>query len=183
MGELRGRGACEPGRGRSLTQPFEPRPLLEALEAEQVEYIVIGGTAAVIRGASYVTFDLDITPARDVANLERLAAALTRLDAHVYGMPGDAANAFRLEGKTLANGSAWKFVTRYGELDIALDPDGTHGYEDLRRAASRTEVAGMSILVASLADVIRSKEAADRDKDRRVLDDLRRTLEQSRREP
>ena len=161
---------------------FEPRPLLEALEAQGVEFIIIGGTAAVIRGAPYLTFGLDITPARDIPNLDRLAAALSSVGATVSGMPRDVAASFRLDGKTLANGSAWKFVTSYGELDVALDPDGTHGFDDLRRDAERTTVAGISVLVASLADVIRSKEAAGREKDRRVLDHLRRTLERSRRD-
>ncbi len=39
----------------------------------------------------------------------------------------------------------------------------------------------MTVLVAALEDVIRSKEAAGRDRDRAVLPDLRRALELSRR--
>jgi hypothetical protein len=160
---------------------FEPGPVLAALEAEGVRYVVIGGTAAVIRGAAYATFDLDITPARDVPNLDRLAMALRNLDAKVYGMPDEVAKSFRLDGKTLANGSAWKFVTSYCEVDVALDPDGTHGYEDLVRDAAIARVGGLEVPVASLADVVRSKEAANRDKDRIQLPLLRRVLEQSRR--
>lgn len=160
---------------------YEPGPLLAALEAEGVRYVVIGGTAAVIRGAPYVTFDLDITPARDVQNLDRLAAALEKLGATVYGMPEEIAASFRLDGKTLASGSAWKFVTPHGEVDIALDPDGTHGYEDLRRDAATARVAGLEVPVASLADIVRSKEAANREKDRIQLPLLRRVLEQTRR--
>ena len=154
--------------------------MLEALEAEAVRYVIIGGTAAAIGGASHVTFDLDITPARDEANLERVAAALRRLDARVWGLPDEAADSFRLDGRTLANGSSWKFRTAHGELDVVLDPDGTRGFEDLRRGAATTEVYGMKLLVASLEDVIRSKEAAGRERDRAVLDDLRRALELKR---
>lgn len=154
--------------------------MLEALEKERVEYVVIGGTAAVIGGATHVTFDLDITPARDEANLDRLAAALQRLNAHVYGMPAEAAQFVTLDGRTLATGSAWKFITDYGELDVSLDPDGTHGYPDLRRSAIRTSAYGIEFQVAALEDVIRSKEAANRPRDREVLPDLRRTLELKR---
>jgi hypothetical protein len=159
---------------------FRPGPLLRALEAERVSYVVIGGTAAVIQGATHVTFDLDICPDRDRANLERLAAALLTLEARVYGMPEQAEAAFQIDGATLANGSAWKFLTEHGELDVALDPDGTHGYEDLIRSAVSTEAYGLTIKVAALEDVIRSKEAADRPRDRAVLPDLRRTLELKR---
>lgn len=154
--------------------------MLEALDQEHVEYVVIGGTAAVIAGARHVTFDLDITPARDVENLDRLASALRRLNARAYGMPPEAADWFRLDGTTLAAGSAWKFLTDHGELDVSLDPHGTHGYADLRRGAVRTHAYGIEFQVAALEDVIRSKEAADRPRDRAVLPDLRRTLELKR---
>jgi hypothetical protein len=151
--------------------------MLQALEDERVEYVVIGGTAAVIGGATHVTFDLDITPARGEENLDRLIAALKLLNARVYGMPPEAAESFQLDGRTLAAGSARKFLTDHGELDVSLDPDGTHGYGDRRRNAVRTRAYGIEFQVAALEDVIRSKEAADRPRDRAVLPDLRRTLE------
>jgi hypothetical protein len=151
--------------------------LLEALEAGGVRYVVIGGTAAVIQGATHVTFDLDICPDRERANLDRLAVALRRLGARVYGMPAEPSGAFQLDGATLANGSPWKFLTEHGELDVALDPDGTQGYKDLVRNAVDSEAYGLTFKVAALEDVIRSKEAADRPRDRAVLPDLRRTLE------
>ena len=159
---------------------LRPRPLLEALEQAGVRYVVIGGTAAVIRGATHLTFDLDITPARDLANLGRLEAALVELGARPFGIPEDQLASFRLDAQTLPSGSTWKFLTQHGELGVVLDPDGTRGFEDLVRSASRTEVYGRSILVASLEDVIRSKEAAGRQRDRAVLPGLRRTLELER---
>ena len=151
--------------------------MLAALEAEGVAYIVIGGTAAALNGARHVTFDLDITPDRDPANLERVAAALQRMNARLFGMPAEVEKTFRLDGKSLAAGSTWKFVTDHGELDISLDPDGTQGFKDLKRGAFEADIHGLQILVASLEDVIRSKEAADRPRDHAVLPDLRRTLE------
>jgi hypothetical protein len=155
--------------------------MLEALEGEGVHYIVIGGTAAAIGGATHVTFDLDITPDRPRANLDRLAAALRRINAHPTVMADDVAAAFQLDGPTRGNGSIWTFVTDHGRLDVAFEPSGTRGYNDLRRGAQETEIDGMRILFASLEDVIRSKEAADRERDRAVLPDLRRTLELKRR--
>jgi hypothetical protein len=154
--------------------------MLEALAAEKVAYVVIGGTAAAINGARHVTFDLDITPDRNVANLDRLAAALQKMNARLFGMPADL-DSFHLDGKTLAAGSAWKFLTDHGEFAISLDPDGTHGYKDLRRGAVEARVYDLTILVASLEDVIRSKEAANRPRDRDALPELRRTLELKRR--
>jgi hypothetical protein len=63
----------------------------------------------------------------------------------------------------------WNLVTRAGRLDIAFEPAGVQGYDDLKTDAKRFEAFGVRFLVASLDDIIRSKEAAGRPKD---LDDV-----------
>jgi hypothetical protein len=151
--------------------------MLEALSAESVEYVLIGGTAATLGGATHLTFDLDITPACDRTNLDRLAAALRRLDARLVNVPDHVAAHFQFDGATLGAGSIWSFATAKGRLDVVLEPAGTAGYRDLRRSARPTTIRGLTVLVAALEDVIRSKEAAGRDRDRAVLPDLRRALE------
>jgi len=70
-------------------------------------------------------------------------------------------------------------VTDHGRLDITFEPSGTAGYPDLARDAVHLEILGVEVDVASLADVIRSKEAAGREKDRLVLPVLRRLLDET----
>jgi hypothetical protein len=66
-------------------------------------------------------------------------------------------------------------TTEAGDLGVAFCPSGTQGFRDLRRDAVEIEAAErVHILVASLADIIRSKEAAGREKDRLALPRLRR---------
>jgi hypothetical protein len=156
---------------------FRPRAMLAALQDARVEYIVIGGLAAALAGATHVTFDLDITPDRRRDNLDRLAEALRALNAMLVDVPEEVASAFQLDGAALGNGSIWSFITDHGRLDIAFEPSGTSGYADLRRSARSLQLGDLNVRIAALADVIRSKEAADRPRDRAVLPDLRRTLE------
>jgi hypothetical protein len=161
--------------------PYRPGELLEVLERHGVRYIVIGGLAAELRGSPYITRDVDVTPSRDRANLRRLESALRELHAmlRVPGVEGPVE--FPLDEHSSNWGTTWTFVTDYGYLDIALLPDGTQGYEDLRRGATREQLTeNLRVDVASLADVIRSKEAAGREKDRAVLPILRQVLERSR---
>jgi hypothetical protein len=67
------------------------------------------------------------------------------------------------------------------DADLCFAPAGTGGYDDLRREATRERLGkALTVSVASLRDVIRSKEAAGRDKDLAQLPLLRRTLEQTR---
>ncbi|MFO7567554.1 MAG: hypothetical protein R6X02_33225 [Enhygromyxa sp.] len=61
--------------------------LLRALTEGGVEFIVIGGMAAVAHGSAHVTVDLDIVYGRSDENIERLAAALAPLSPYLRGAP------------------------------------------------------------------------------------------------
>jgi hypothetical protein len=161
--------------------PYRPDEILAVLERHQVLYVVIGGLAAELRGSPYVTRDVDVTPARTRANFTRLAAALRELDAKLRIADMDEPLAIAFDEESFNQGTTWTFVTRHGYLDVALLPDGTRGYNDLRRSATQEQITDtVTVTVAALADVIRSKEAAGREKDRAVLPILRQVLERSR---
>jgi hypothetical protein len=157
---------------------FRPEAALEALGRHGVRFVLIGGFAAVIHGSPFVTTDLDIVPATDSDNLARLSDALRDLRARVWtaGEPGGLA--FEHDAESLARADTWTLVTDHGRLDLILRPSGTSGFDDLMRDAIHLTILGVEVDVASLADVVRSKEAAAREKDRMVLPVLRRILEQ-----
>ena len=156
---------------------FEPQEILRVLDRNGVDYVLIGGLAAILHGAPHLTTDVDIVPEEGVRNLERLSAALKELRARirvpdeVEGIP------FDHSAESLARVGTWNLVTDHGNLDLAFVPSGTTGYSDLRRDAQKMRVREVDVPVASLADVIRSKEAADRPRDRAILPTLRRMLE------
>ena len=163
--------------------PAEPDPLeiLRTLERHGVRYVLIGAAAARVAGAPVVTEDIDVTPATSRENLERLAAALRELGARVRSSIEPEGVAFPVDPEMLIGADMWTLVTSAGDLDLCFMPAGTRGYDDLRREASRERLGrGLIVTVASLRDVIRSKEAAGRDKDIAQLPLLRRTLEQIR---
>jgi hypothetical protein len=66
-----------------------------------------------------------------------------------------------------------------GRVDISWLPSGTRGYPDLVQDALAYELDDIVVPVASLADVIRSKEAAGRERDRTALPTLRLLLERA----
>ena len=159
---------------------FEPGQILRALEAHHVRYVVIGAIAAVAAGAPILTTDLDVTPERSRDNLERLALALVDLEARLRS-PGDPEGvAFPIDADMLETADSWTLSTRAGDFDLVFSPAGTGGYDDFSRGASPQRIAGITVPVAALADVIRSKEAAGREKDSMQLPILRRTLEEIR---
>jgi hypothetical protein len=152
--------------------------MLAALRGHEVEFVVIGAVAAIAQGYPLTTRDLDVTPSTEAANVERLADALRELGA-LLRTQGEAVE-FPIEASYLAEVPTWTLLTGLGELDVVFEPPGTQGYADLRRDALELTL-GVPVLVASLRDVIRMKEASNRDKDRAQLPALRRTLEIVRR--
>jgi hypothetical protein len=151
---------------------FNPTAILEVLARHSVTYVLIGGYAALLRGSGFATIDIDIVPDRATENLANLAAALTDLDAKIRtggtdGLP------FSASAESLQGISVLNLTTRFGDLDLAFSPSGfSTGFGALRPAATTMTVDGVSILVASLDDVITSKEAAGRDKDFQALPHL-----------
>ena len=156
---------------------FRPEQLLEVLTRRRVRYVLIGGFAAVIHGSPYLTTDLDVVPDAAPDNLEHLSDALTELHAKVWTESDPEGVPFDHDATSLASKRMWNLVTDLGWLDIAFEPSGTQGYADVARDAVHLTILGVEVDVASLADVIRSKEAAGRDKDRLVLPVLRRIQE------
>lgn len=153
---------------------FDPDEILRVLDRHHVEFVLIGGMAAILHGSDVVTFDLDVVPKSTRDNLERLASALRDLNASLR-VEGEAAGVpFDPHVELIERMQVLNLVTRAGDLDIVLKPAGTSGYHDVRRDATAILLSGTSVLVGSLADVIRSKEAANREKDRAVLPALKR---------
>jgi hypothetical protein len=161
---------------------FDPVAVLRALDDHGVDFVVVGGIAARLRGAPLLTQDVDVTPATDRRNLERLATALEDLDARLRTANEPDGVPFPFDPSLLESATVWTLTTKLGDLDLVLSPAGTGGYRDLITDADDLKVAvkpDLMVKVASLADVIRSKEAAGREKDRAALPLLRRTLEES----
>lgn len=155
--------------------PFEPTRLLEVLERHGVRFVVIGAVAAIAQGYPLPTEDLDVTPERERGNLERLAAALRDLNARLR-LPNGQAQDFPIEARFLGSVDSWTLTTDAGDLDLLFAPAGTRGYDDLRADASEADL-GARVVIASLRDVIRMKEAAGRPKDVAQLPALRQTRE------
>lgn len=152
--------------------------ILEALERCHVDFIVVGGVAAVLHGAPINTFDLDIVHSRHPANVSRLLTALTSLDAHARGRPS-----LRPDAAHLASAGHQLLMTRLGPLDVLGSAGDKRTYEDLSPYAVVMALAPtLTVRVLRLDWLIRLKEETAGDKDRAVLPILRRTLEeQSRR--
>jgi hypothetical protein len=160
---------------------FRPEELLRVLHEHGVRYVLIGGLAATLYGSTSPTFDVDITPDTSEENLVRLSAALTALDARirVEGVPDGLP--FAHDAKGLAGMTMLNLVTRYGDLDVASQPAGVGDFATWDADAADIVITDLPVRVASLDNILRSKEAAGRDKDKLQLPVLRALRDRLRR--
>ena len=160
-----------------MAPEFAFERILEVLQRHGVRYVVIGAVAAIAQGSPLPTEDIDVTPARDFPNMESLAAALHELGARLRAADKPEGIPFPFDAASLAGNEIWNLSTQFGDLDLVFTPAGTGGYEDLRRDAIEVDFGAVQAPMASLADVIRSKQASGRAKDLAQLPALRQTLE------
>lgn len=152
-----------------MTAPLDPLCLFTTLAEHKVSYVLIGGLAAVLHGSTAMTNDADIVPDPAPANLERLSAALTDLGARLRVAEDPAGVAFDPHPALIASMSMLNMTTRCGDLDLTFTPAGLDGHDGIAARSITFVLQDLTIRVASLDDIIRSKTAADRPKDHATL--------------
>jgi hypothetical protein len=161
---------------------FDPIYIFRRLRAHGVRFVLVGGMAAKVHGSPTFTVDVDICPARDPENLERLGSALGDLGARLRDAPADLP--FHPDRQALERVELLTLTTDHGDLDVLMAPSGVDGFADLAANSEAVEVDdGLEIRVASLDDLIAMKRAAGRPKDRvelEVLGALRDEIDRER---
>jgi predicted nucleotidyltransferase len=134
--------------------------------AEQgVDYLVIGGVAAQVHGRRRTTKDLDVTPAPNPKNFERLAAALVTLEARPVEVefgpntPIPTAEQLRLAPVVPP------LSTRHGELHILNEVPGASVYAEMRARALTIDLDGIVMHIVGVDDLIRMKQTLGRPSD------------------
>ncbi|HEX3174365.1 MAG TPA: hypothetical protein VHQ43_09135 [Solirubrobacterales bacterium] len=149
--------------------PLQANPLLRSLAVHGVDFVVIGGLAGLAHGSAYPTYDLDIAYARDRANVSRLVSALEEIGVTLRGAPAELP--FQLDARTIENGSNFTFDSPYGSFDILGEAAGIARYEELRTEAVVATIAEIEVRVASIDHLIAMKRAANRPKDKLMVEE------------
>ena len=143
-----------------LTDDF--KEFLRLLNANRVDYLLVGGYAVGLHGYPRATVDLDVwiraTPANADASSRRCARSAStcpRSNRSCSSIPR----------------SIVRFGTPPFRIEIMTSIDGVD-YDTCRRRASVFDVEGVSVPVISLDDLKTNKRAAGRNKDLADLDDL-----------
>lgn len=151
--------------------------ILRVLRRHEVDFIVVGGIAAILQGSPLTTEDVDVVYLASDENRARLLAALDELEARYLDPAG---RHIEPDADKLAAMRIHLLTTRYGRLDVLRTVGAELGYDDLVGNTMQLDVAEFQIRVLDLATIIESKEQANRPKDRSQLPFLRQLLAESR---
>jgi hypothetical protein len=154
------------------TESFE---ILTVLARHQVDFIVVGMTAAVLQGAPVHTFDLDIIYSLTDENVQRLLAALNELSAEFRA--DITGRRLRPNASHLMSTGHKLLTTKFGQLDVLATIETDTRYEDLIGDTVRLDLDGVVTQVLGLERLISAKEKAGRPKDHAALPVLRATLD------
>ena len=175
-----------PARPVTDGQPHDLGRLLTVLDRRGVEYLIVGGVAAIAYGSERPTQDVDCVVRRDRTNLEHLAAALRELDARlrVGGLSDEEARQLpmQLDVTTLETAGMTTWMTDAGPFDVLAGLEAADGhlapFEELVGRSTVIRGSGFALRAASLDDIIVAKERAGRPKDLEALPELRSLRDQ-----
>jgi predicted nucleotidyltransferase len=152
---------------------FDPARIFETLDRHGVDYLTIGAWAVIAHGYVRATADIDFMARLDKENLQRLAAALSELNARVRGVDSDKLGVDPTDSSTLENGASFRMETDAGPLDFLNDVPGADDYDQLRSRARKVNAGGIAVWVVDYDDLISMKTASGRAQDLLDIQELR----------
>jgi predicted nucleotidyltransferase len=144
--------------------------LLPALSEGGVEFIIVGGVAAIVHGSARLTVDLDIVYRRNPDNIVRLATVLKPFAPYLRGAPPGLP--FRWDAETIQRGLNFTLETSAGPLDVLGEIAGGGTYETLIPHSRKLSVFGIECYCLGLDRLIQAKRDAGRPKDLEVIAEL-----------
>lgn len=154
--------------GRMNATPLLTR-ILRALHEHRLEAVLIGNAAAAMHGAPVTTLDFDFMFRDTPTNLRKLKAVAADLHAMILRPFYPVSRRYRVVDDDTGL-----------QVDFMPQIHGIRSFEGLRSRSVERDVDGLLLRVASLDDIIASKKAAGRDRDKAVLPILEKTLKSIR---
>ncbi len=149
--------------------------LLQRLCDAEIDFVIVGGFAAVLHGSTLVTRDLDVCAILTPENVGKLREILRDLKPTHRFTPQRLSFLDNPEpGAYLQN---LYLETELGAIDILSSILGVGDFGRVRAASIEIELFERRCRVMSLEDLMRAKEALGRDKDLLALKELRAIAE------
>lgn len=141
--------------------------LIKRLSDHDVQFVLVGGLAAVAFGSPLVTEDVDVAAPLSEENARRLLDALEDLTPRHRQTPGR--KPLDESPQQLAGFENLYLLTDLGQLDVLGRITGIGSFEDVLAESVEIDLADRSVRALRPAALLRAKEALGREKDRPAI--------------
>ena len=141
---------------RKEFHPLQAEEIARAFQEEDVDYLFLGKSGAILLGYPGTTQDVDVFPARSAENGRRIVAALRKVGFDISP---------ELELEIIRGKDFVQIKTGPFDVDLVFAPDGIPNFAE---AKARSLTEGI-FRIANLRDIIASKRASGRQKDQLEL--------------
>jgi hypothetical protein len=145
-----------------------------------IDFILVGGLAAVVQGAPVTTIDVDIVHNRSPENIAKLVAFLKSIGA-IHRRPDD--KVIEPKEDDISGTGHALFTTRLGALDVLAVIEEGRAYEDLLEHTVEIDFRAHTIRVLELEMLIQLKRNSSNPEDVQRLAVFEETLRQLKDEP
>lgn len=152
--------------------------LLQRLFDANIDFVIVGGFAAMLHGSALLTRDLDVCAILTADNLEKLRD--TFRDLHPTHRQTSQRLSFLDNPDRGISLKSLYLQTDLGPLDILSTITGVGDFDRVRAASIEVDLFGQRCRVIAVEDLIRAKEALGRDKDLLAVKELRAIVEKTR---
>jgi hypothetical protein len=148
--------------------------ILALLSEAEIEFILVGGLAAMAHGSAAAT--LDVVYSRKPENIAKLVKALKPVSPYLRGAPPGLP--FEFDEKTVRMGLNFTLTTKLGDVDFLGEIAGGGTFETLVAQTEQRMLFDVSLLCVTLEKLIQLKQAAGRPKDLNAIAELQALLEE-----
>ena len=154
----------------------EFREILGLLSEAKIDFILVGGLAAMAHGSAVVTLDVDVVYSRTPENIAKLVKALEPVSPYLRGAPPGLP--FSFDEQTVRMGLNFTLTTQLGDVDFLGEIAGGGTFENLLAETEQRTLFDVPMRCVTLAKLIKLKQAAGRPKDLSALAELQALLEE-----
>jgi len=146
------------------------KDMLQILQKHEVDYILVGAYALAAHGYPRSTLDMDIWVNPTKTNSSKLYKALSE-----FGAPLNEITENTFEQK----GIVFQIGVAPCRIDFITEISGNIEFTPAKEQASITEIEGIRIIMLSIKDLIKNKEATGRSKDLEDAKRLRKKIKET----
>ncbi len=151
--------------------------LLQRLCEADLDFVIVGGFAAMLHGSALLTRDLDVCLVLSADNVGRLREIFCELHPTHRHTPQRLSFLENPPGETTLDNLYLQ--TDLGPVDFLGSITGVGTHAQVRANAIEVELFGHRVPVIALADLIASKRALGREKDHLAIKELLAIVEQN----